>query len=119
MSDLKTFDTLVYSLMTAFYFDNYERRGPKDFKLVKANSALDFLKNNTSSATASKGLLSMKSKASCFKYYKQHWDGIQRFRAYTVSLYEIFEYIISSCIINPNNLMFWQNIKIWHNFSSS
>ena len=34
--------------------------GPKIFKLVKTNSALDFLKNNT--------LFLIKSKASCFNY---------------------------------------------------
>ena len=43
----------------------------KVFKLVKTNSALDFLKNNTSSAAASEYtvLFLIKSKASCFNYY--------------------------------------------------
>ena len=31
--------------------------GEKVFKLVKTNSALDFLKNNTSSATASEDII--------------------------------------------------------------
>ena len=39
----------------------------KAFKLVKTNSALDFLKNNTSLAT-----FLIKSKASCFNDYKQN-----------------------------------------------
>ena len=32
--------------------------GPQVFKLVKTNSALEFLKNNTSSATTSEGIFS-------------------------------------------------------------
>ena len=32
-------------------------KGVKSFKLVKTNSALHFLKNNTSSATASGGII--------------------------------------------------------------
>ena len=31
--------------------------GPKVFKLVKANSALDFIKNNTSLTSASEGII--------------------------------------------------------------
>ena len=31
--------------------------GPKVFKLVKTKSALDFLKNNTPSASASEGII--------------------------------------------------------------
>ena len=35
-------------------------KGPNVFKLVKTNSALDFLKNNTSSASVSEGIISDK-----------------------------------------------------------
>ena len=38
--------------------------GPKVFKLVKTNSALDFLKTN-----ASEGIFFINSKAPCFNYY--------------------------------------------------
>ena len=34
--------------------------GPKVLKLVKTNSALDFMKNNTSSASTSEGIIFVK-----------------------------------------------------------
>ena len=43
--------------------------GPNVFKLVKTNSALDFVKNNTSLASTSEVLSLIKSKVSCFNYY--------------------------------------------------
>ena len=41
-------------------------KGPKVFKLVEANSALDFLKNNTSLAGASDGIIFDKIQAIVF-----------------------------------------------------
>ena len=43
--------------------------GPKVRKLVKTNFALDFLKNNTSSASALEGIIFDKIKPSRFNYY--------------------------------------------------
>ena len=43
--------------------------GPKVRKLVKTNSALDFLKNNTSSASTLEGIIFDKIKPSRFNYY--------------------------------------------------
>ena len=51
---------------------------PKVFKLVKTNFALDFLKNNTSLASASEGIIFYYiSKVSCFKSYRKlkHWKS--------------------------------------------
>ena len=45
----------------------------KVFKLVKTNSALDFLKNNTSSATASEDIIFDKIQGRVsFNYYERH-----------------------------------------------
>ena len=44
--------------------------GPKVFKLVKTNSALDLIKNNTSSAGASQDIIFGKIQGGvCFNYY--------------------------------------------------
>ena len=43
--------------------------GPKVFKLVKTNSALDFLKNNAPTASALEGTIFDKSRSWCFNYY--------------------------------------------------
>ena len=45
---------------TGFLVDNYEVRRAKGLKLVKTKAALDFLKNNTSSTTASEGIILIK-----------------------------------------------------------
>ena len=41
-------------------------KGPNLSKLVKTNSALDFLKNNTSSATTSEGIIFEKIHSTVF-----------------------------------------------------
>ena len=43
--------------------------GPKVLKLVKTNSALNFLKNNTSSASISEGTINKIQDRACFNYY--------------------------------------------------
>ena len=43
--------------------------GPKVLKLVKTNSALDFLKNNTSSASISEGTINKIQDRTSFNYY--------------------------------------------------
>ena len=45
---------------------------PKVFKLLKTNSSLDFLKNNTSTTSASV-LFLKKSQVSCFNYQREIW----------------------------------------------
>ena len=46
-------------------------KGLKVFKLVKTNSGLDFLKNNTSSASTLEGIIFDKTQGRvCFNYYK-------------------------------------------------
>ena len=44
-------------------------KGPNLSKLVKTNSALDLLKNNTSSATTSEGIIFEKIHSTVFNYY--------------------------------------------------
>ena len=54
---LNTFGTFVYSYLQYFIFDDFERYRAKSLKLVKLNSKLDFLKNNTSSPNALEGTI--------------------------------------------------------------
>ena len=55
---LKNFGHLRLFIITAFSFLIIMKdEGPKVFKLVKTNSTLDFVKNNTPSASASEGII--------------------------------------------------------------
>ena len=64
----------IYKLLAPSSIHNYsilfliimKDKGPKVFKCVKTNSALDFLKNNTSSASTSEGIVFDKIQAIVF-----------------------------------------------------
>ena len=52
-------------------------KGPKS-KLVKTNSAVDFLKYNTPSASTLEGTIFDRSKPRCFNYYLNFFQGLSQ-----------------------------------------